>query len=149
MSKDGSLVGRVLSGFAAGKPMRCLLLGALAFAALAAPALDKAALKSAFSAKIEALAEKMLPQKEVDEMLGFFGPVTKKYLPVFNTFNSEYLASTNKLATVRKYLPKADAAMAEARAMKVPSKYEAQKATYLKRVETFLTITKLTARFGE
>ena len=121
---------------------------ALALVSLTAPALDKAALKTAFANKVEALAEKMLPQKEVDEMMGFFGPVTKKYLPVFKSFNTEYLSGTNKLATVRKYLPQADAALAEARAMRVPPKYEPQKVTYLKRLEAFLSIVKLMARFG-
>ena len=127
---------------------RTLLVAALALVSLTSPALDKAALKTAFANKVEALAEKMLPQKEVDEMMGFFGPVTKKYLPVFKSFNTEYLSGTNKLATVRKYLPQADAALAEARAMRVPSKYEPQKATYLKRLEAFLSIVKLMARFG-
>ena len=122
---------------------------ALALVSLTAPALDKAALKTAFANKVEALAEKMLPQKDVDEMMGFFGPVTKKYLPVFKSFNTEYLSGTNKLATVRKYLPQADAALAEARAMRIPPKYETQKATYLKRLETFLTVVKFTARFGD
>ena len=128
---------------------RVLLAAALAFVSLTSPALDKAALKTAFANKVEALAEKMLPQKEVDEMMGFFGPVTKKYLPVFKSFNTEYLSGTNKLATVRKYLPKADAALAEARAMRIPPKYETQKETYLKRLETFLTVVKFTARFGD
>ena len=128
---------------------RALLAAALALVSLTAPALDKAALKTAFANKVEALAEKMLPQKEVDEMMGFFGPVTKKYLPVFKSFNTEYLSGTNKLATVRKYLPQADAALAEARAMRIPPKYETQKATYLKRLETFLTVVKFTARFGD
>ena len=128
---------------------RALLAAALALVSLTAPALDKAALKTAFANKVEALAEKMLPQKEVDEMMGFFGPVTKKYLPVFKSFNTEYLSGTNKLATVRKYLPQADAALAEARAMRIPPKYEAQKATYLKRLEAFVTVVKLAARFGD
>ena len=127
---------------------RALLAAALALVSLTSQALDKAALKTAFANKVEALAEKMLPQKEVDEMMGFFGPVTKKYLPVFKSFNTEYLSGTNKLATVRKYLPQADAALAEARAMRIPPKYEPQKATYLKRLEAFLSIVKLMARFG-
>ena len=130
-------------------PLRTLPALALALVSLTAPALDKAALKAAFANKVEALAEKMLPQKEVDEMMGFFGPVTKKYLPVFKSFNTEYLSGTNKLATVRKYLPKADAALAEARAMRVPVRYEVQKETYLKRLGAFVTVVKLAARFGD
>ena len=129
--------------------MRVVFLALLALFAASAPALDKAAVKAAFSSKIEQLAEKMWPKKDVDEMLGFFGPVAKKYLPVFKAFNDEYLSGTNKIATVKKYLPKADAALAEATAMKVPARYEPQKAAYLKRLEGFLTVVKLTVRFAE
>ena len=128
--------------------LRFLLSAILAAACFAAPAVDATALKQKAAARLERLAEKMMPKKDLDEMLGFFGPVTKKYLPVFKSFNTEYLSGTNKLATVRKYLPKADAALAEARAMRIPPKYETQKETYLKRLETFLTVVKFTARFG-
>jgi len=117
-----------------------LLLAAALFAALPSTAVDSAALKTACAAKVEQLAAKMLPEKEVNEMLGFFGPVSKKYLPVFKQFNTEYLDGTNKLATVRKYLPKANAALAEAKAMKVPARYEAKKADYIGKLETFLAL---------
>ena len=129
--------------------MRVVFFALPALVALSAPALDKAAVKDAFSNKVEQLAEKMWPKKDVDEMLGFFGPVTKKYLPVFKQFNTEYLDGTNKIATVKKYLPKADAALAEATAMKVPARYEPQKAAYLKKLRGFLTVVNLTARFAE
>lgn len=121
----------------------------LCFCVPAAEALDKAALKAAFANKVERLAEKMLPKKEVDDMLGFFGPVTKEYLPVFKTFNTEYFASSNKIATVKKYLPRANDALAEARAMRVPARYEAQKAAYLGKIEGFLSVINLTARLAE
>ena len=114
-----------------------------------ASAVDTAALKSACAAKLEQLAEKMIPQKELNEAMGFFGPVTKKYLPVFNRFNDEYLSGSNKIAVVKKYLPKADAALAEATVMKIPPKYEQQKAGYLQKARAFLTLVKLTVRFGE
>ena len=114
-----------------------------------ASAVDTAALKSACAAKLEQLAEKMVPKKELNEAMGFFGPVTKKYLPVFNRFNDEYLSGSNKIAVVKKYLPKADAALAEATAMKIPPKYEQQKAGYLQKARAFLTLVKLTVRFGE
>ena len=114
-----------------------------------ASAVDTAALKSACADKLEQLAEKMIPQKELNEAMGFFGPVTKKYLPVFNRFNDEYLSGSNKIAVVKKYLPKADAALAEATAMKIPAKYEQQKAGYLQKARAFLTLVKLTVRFGE
>ena len=75
-----------------------------------AAAVDTAALKARCAAKIEQLAERMMPKEKLNRALGFFGPITKKYLPVFNRFNGEYLTGTNKIATVKKYLPKADAA---------------------------------------
>jgi len=116
---------------------------------LAVSAVDTAALKARCAAKVEQLATTMLPQEKLNRAMGFFGPVTKKYLPVFQQFNAEYLTSANKIATVKKYLPKADAALAEARAMKVPAKYEKEKAEYLQMAEGFLMMTKLTIRFAE
>ena len=114
-----------------------------------AAAVDTAAMKAKCAAKIEQLAEKMMPKEKLNRALGFFGPVTKKYLPVFDQFNTEYLTGTNKIATVKKYLPKADAALAEAKAMKIPAKYEQEKAGYIRTAETFLSLTKLTVRLAE
>ena len=126
---------------------RFLLIVVVLLVAHSSPAVDTAALKAACAAKVEQLAEKMLPQKELNEMLGFFGPVSKKYLPVFKRFNTEYLDGTNKLATVKKYLPQANAALAEAKAMKVPVRYEAKKADYVAKLETFLKLVNFTARW--
>jgi len=112
-------------------------------------AMDKAALKAKCAAKVEQLAKAMLPQEKMNRAMGFFGPVTKKYLPVFNAFNREYQASANKIAVVKKYLPKADAALSEAKVMKTPAKYEAEKAEYIQMGEAFLMMTKLTVRLGE
>ena len=126
---------------------RLLLLTAVLLLSLPSPAVDAAALKAACAAKVEQLAERMLPQKEMNEMLGFFGPVSKKYLPVFKQFNTEYLDGTNKIATVKKYLPQANAALAEAKAMKVPARYEAKKASYISKLETFLKLVNFTARW--
>ena len=126
---------------------RLLLLTAVLLLSLPSPAIDAAALKAACAAKVEQLVERMLPEKEVNEMLGFFGPVSKKYLPVFRRFNTEYLDGTNKLATVKKYLPQANAALAEAKAMKVPARYEAKKADYIGKLETFLKLVNFTARW--
>jgi len=110
---------------------------------------DTASLKAKGAAKVEQMAMAMLPQEKMNKAMGFFAPVTKKYLPVFQRFNDEYLASTNRIAVVKKYLPKADAALAEAKAMKVPAKYEAEKAEYIRTAEAFLMMTKLTVRLGE
>ena len=126
---------------------RFLPLVVVLLSSLPSPAVDTAALKAACAAKVEQLAEKMLPEKELNEMLGFFGPVSKKYLPVFNRFNTEYLDGTNKIATVRKYLPQANAALAEAKAMKVPARYEAKKADYIGKLETFLKLVNFATRW--
>ena len=126
---------------------RFLPLVVVLLSSLPSPALDAAALKAACAAKVEQLATKMLPEKELNEMLGFFGPVSKKYLPVFNRFNTEYLDGTNKIATVRKYLPQANAALAEAKAMKVPARYEAKKADYISKLETFLKLVNFATRW--
>ena len=126
---------------------RFLPLVVVLLSSLSSPAVDTAALKAACAAKVEQLAVKMLPEKELNEMLGFFGPVSKKYLSVFKRFNTEYLDGTNKLATVKKYLPQANAALAEAKAMKVPVRYEAKKADYIGKLETFLKLVNFTARW--
>ena len=129
--------------------VRLALAAALCLSCLAAKAVNVAAMKAGLADKVEKAALSMMPKKQFDEMLGFFGPVTKKYLPVFNTFNREYLASTNKIAVVKKYLPKAQSALDDARKMKIPPKYEAQKAGYLSKLSAFLTMTKLTVRLAE
>jgi len=121
----------------------------LLFAAVYAQASDSAALKAKCANKVEQLAQAMIPQEKLNKAMGFFGPVTKKYLPVFNAFSKEYNTNTNKIATVKRYLPKADAALAEAKAMKVPAKYEAEKAEYIQTAEAFLMMTKLTIRLSE
>jgi len=116
---------------------------------LCAQAANTAALKAKCVAKVEQLAQTMLPQEKLNKAMGFFGPVTKRYLPVFNQFNAEYQKSANKMAVVKKYLPKADSALVEAKKMKVPAKYEAEKAEYIQMAEGFLMMTKLTVRLGE
>lgn len=121
----------------------------LVVASLSSAALDKAAIKAACVDKMEQLAMRMLPQEKFDRALGFFGPVTKKYMPVFQRFNETYLASSNKMAVVRQYLPQARSAVDEAKAMKIPAKYEQEKAEYIRMAEAFLTVMNLTARFGQ
>jgi len=107
-----------------------------------------AAMKAKLQAKMEQLAMQALPTNEFRQALGFFGPVTKKYMPEFQKFNAEYLAAKDKMPVVVKYLPKAEAAYAEAQAMKVPAKYEAKKEEYLKMFNGFLTAVKMTTMFG-
>ena len=127
-----------------------MLIGAaLVMASLSSAALDKAAIKAACADKMERLAQRMLPKEKLDRALGFFGPVTKKYMPVFQRFNETYLASSNKFAVIRQYLPQARSALDEAKAMKIPAKYEQEKAEYIRMGEAFLSAMNLTARFGQ
>ena len=99
----------------------------------------KDSLKAQLKAHAEQAVLSMLPTNAVNEAAGFFGPVTKKYLPVFEKFQAEYQSATNKFAVVEQYLPKAKAAYAEAKAMKIPEKYAAKKAEYLKMFDKFLS----------
>lgn len=124
-----------------------VVLSAFAFAAETNTA-EKTVKATGWAAKMEQLAMAMLPQERVDQMMGFFGPVVKKYMPVFNQFQQEYQTAQQKLPVVLKYLPKADEAVAEAKAMKVPAKYEAQKAEYVGEVESFLSMAKMSANLA-
>ena len=97
---------------------------------------------------IEQLAERLFPAERMHRAAGFFGPVVKRYQPVFDRFGEEYAAAPDKMAVVAKYLPEADQAMAAARRMKVPAKYEQEKAEYLRLFQTLLTSAKLAVRLG-
>ena len=107
-----------------------------------------AALLAVSTPPIEQLAERLFPAERMNRAAGFFGPVVKKYQPVFERFGEEYAAAPDKLAVVAKYLPDADRAMAAARRMKVPAKYEQEKTEYLRLFQTLLTSAKLAVRLG-
>lgn len=98
-----------------------------------------------FAARLEQVAQRMLPQKTLDKALGFFAPVTKKYLPVFNQFQSEYAGAVDKRAVVAKYTPQAEQALAAAKAMSVPAKYEPEKQKYIRMAEAFVVVLKMNA----
>ena len=104
---------------------------------------------SGFRAKVEQLAKKMLPEEKLNKAAGFFGPVSKKYMPIANEFKREYQAAANKKAVIVKYLPKAESALTEAKAMKVPAKYAAEKAEYVRMAEAFVAMLKFSTAFGE
>lgn len=91
----------------------------------------------------------LFPPEKIDHVAGFFGPVTKKYLPTFDRFNEEYLAAKDKLPVVKKYLPQAEKALEEARKMRVPPRYEAEKSQYIKAFEMLLASAKLSLRFAD
>ena len=107
-----------------------------------------AALLAVSTPSLEQLAERLFPAERMNRAAGFFGPVVKKYQPVFDRFGAEYAAAPNKLAVVAKYMPEADRAMAAARRMRVPAKYEQEKAEYLRLFQTLLTSAKLAVRLG-
>ena len=95
---------------------------------------------------VERMATTLFPPEKFNHIAGFFGPVTKRYLPTFEKFNDEYLAATDKLAVVKKYLPEAEKALEEARRMRVPPRYEAEKAQYIRMFEMLLSSAKLSLR---
>ena len=99
-------------------------------------------------ARAEQMALSLLPQDKFNEAAGFFGPVAKKYLPTFQKFQGEYMAAKEKLPVLRKYMPDAEAAFAEAKAMKVPARYEAKKAEYIKMLEGFMGVLRWSMTFS-
>ena len=125
------------------RKIRCwtaVVLGFVSAAALAAPVSAKSASTQVASSKFELLAQKMLPEEKVNRAAGFFGPVVKKYLPTFQKFQQEYATATGKRAIIEKYLPDAQNALAEAKVMKVPAKYEQEKAEYIQMCSAFLSV---------
>ena len=116
---------------------------------VASVASAKDSLKDQLKAHAEQAVLSMLPTNAVNEAAGFFGPVTKKYLPTFEKFRAEFRTTTNKLSVVERYLPKAKEAYAEAKAMKIPEKYAAKKEEYLKMFDKFLSAVDMAvAAFG-
>ena len=112
------------------RAMKTIVLMCLCGVASVAPAKDS--LKARLKAHAEQAVMAMLPTNAVNEAAGFFGPVTKKYLPVFEKFQAEYKSATNKFSVVEQYL-------AEAKAMKIPEKCAAEKAEYLARFDKVLS----------
>ena len=109
-----------------------------AVAKTAAPAAAKTAEKKSMS---QIAVEKLyaaLPQDKIEKAEGFFAPVVKKYMPTVESFQKDYAAATDKMAVVEKYVPQAEAALADAKAMKVPAQYEAEKASYIKLADRFV-----------
>lgn len=98
---------------------------------------------------LERMAMSLFPQEKIDHVAGFFGPVTKKYLPAFDRFNDEYLAARDKMPVIKKYLPQAEAALEEARRMRVPPRYEAEKAQYIKTFEMLLASARFSVRVAD
>ena len=98
---------------------------------------------------IERLATTLFPPEKIDHIAGFFGPVTKRYMPTFEKFNDEYLAAKDKLPVVKKYLPEAEKALDAARQMRVPQRYEAEKAKYIKSFEMLLASAKLSVKLAD
>lgn len=121
--------------------LKVIVCAATVLATSAFPA--SAVTRAQLAAKAEQLAMTMLPTNKLNQAAGFFGPVTKKYLPKFQQFQDEYVTAKDKLPVIRKYMPQAQAALKEAEQMKVPAKYEAEKNEYLGMFRAFL----LTMRF--
>ena len=135
---------------------RVLALGLLAMATCvcAAPAKRPAA-KAAAAPKPppaakpslgERALEALVPPDIANEAAGFFGPVSKKYMPQFEAFERAYAESPDKIAVVAKYLPVADRALAEARRMRVPPRYEQTKAKYILLFDSALKAARLSVK---
>lgn len=107
-----------------------------------------AALLAVSTPPLEQLAERLFPAEKLDRAAGFFAPVVKRYQPVFDRFGAEYAASPDKLAVVAKYLPEAERALEAARRMKIPAKYEKEKADYIRLFDMLLASARLTARLS-
>ena len=104
---------------------------------------------SAFSVPpVEQLAMSLLPTNVLNEAAGFFGPVTKRYMPVFERFGAEYEASSDKMTVIAKYLPQAEAALAEATKMRVPPRFEAEKAKYIRLFDVVMASARLSVRLS-
>ena len=97
---------------------------------------------------LERMATAMLPAEKMHEIAGFFGPVAKKYRPVFEKFGAEYKSAPEKLKVVAKYLPEAQKALAMARHMRIPAKSEREKAEYIRIFEALLYSAKIAVRLG-
>ena len=95
------------------------------------------------------ICERLLPPEKVNAAVGFFAPVAKKYMPEFESFSAAYETAADKTAVVARYLPTADKAMAEARAMSVPAKYEQEKARYLQIFDAALVAAKMYVKLGQ
>ena len=97
---------------------------------------------------VEQLAMSLLPTNVLNEAAGFFGPVTKRYMPVFERFGAEYEASPDKMTVIAKYLPQAEAALAEAKNMRVSPRFEAEKAKYLRLFDVVMASARLSVRLS-
>lgn len=108
-----------------------------------------AAKMSASPSALDKLCGRLLPPEKVNAAVGFFAPVAKKYMPDFRRFSKAYETSTNKTAVVARYLPTADRALAEARVMRVPKKYEQEKAKYLQLFEAALVTARMYVKIAQ
>ena len=136
---------------------------AVASALLAAPVLGAGAPSHTASAKpaqsqqkafvyddspLGVLAGRLFPVEKLDHVKGFFAPVVKRYQASFDNFAAEYAAAPNKLAIVAKHLPEANRALAAARRMKIPAKYEKEKAEYIRLFETLLASARVAVKLS-
>jgi len=107
-----------------------------------------AALLAVSTPSLEQLAERLFPAETIDRAAGFFGPVVKRYKPVFDKFSAEYAAAPDKMSIVAKYMPEADKALAAARRMRIPARYEKEKSEYIRLCQTLLVSAKLAVKLS-
>lgn len=79
----------------------------------------------------EAVIERFSKEK-LDAAAAFFGPVVKKYQPDIAAFQKEYESAVEKGEVIAKYMPRLEAALEDAKAMRVPARFEKEKASYIR-----------------
>ncbi|MBR0057180.1 MAG: hypothetical protein IJP66_07605 [Kiritimatiellae bacterium] len=79
----------------------------------------------------EAVIERFSKEK-LDAAAAFFGPVVKKYQPDIAAFQKDYESAVEKGEVIAKYMPRLEAALEDAKAMRVPARFEKEKASYIR-----------------
>lgn len=104
---------------------------------------------SAKPSKYEQMLKMMLPQEKLDQAAVMFAPVALKYMPVAEQFRGEFAQSKDKRAVIVKYMPQAESALAEAKAMEVPPELANDKADFIRTVDALIKVMKFAAKSGK
>ena len=127
------------------KPVKLVVLACLCGVAVSASAKDKESLKDRLKDQAVQMVISEMSTNELNEVASFFGSVSEKYKPTFEKFWTDFGESKDRMAVLVDYLPKAEEAYADAKAMKVPAKFAAKKEEYLNKFDQILSTVKLSA----
>lgn len=86
----------------------------------------------------------MLPQEKLDKATEMFAPIALKYKAVAERFRSEFEQSKSKRDVIIKYMPQAESALAEAKAMEVPQELYKDKADFVRTADALIKVMKFT-----